>query len=76
MADPTRAGPELERRLTESVKVDGDLIMVRAVGALYVLPVTTPWTLQCFVGMSIVFGNSVTGDNSNTRMMRSTFATL
>jgi hypothetical protein len=61
-----RAGPELDRRLAERVSVDGGLLLVRTGTFLYVLPVTTPWTIQCFVGMSIVFGNSVSGDNSNT----------
>ena len=66
MSDPNRAGPELEKRLAESVSVDGGLLLVHTALFLYVLPVSTPWTLQCFAGMSIVFGNSVTGDDSNT----------
>lgn len=65
-ADPDRAEPELERRLAASVSVDGGLLLVRALTFLYVMPVSTPWTLQCSVGMSIVFGNSITGDNSET----------
>jgi hypothetical protein len=68
MADPERAGPELERRLTDSVRADGGLLLVHSRGGiLYVLPATTPWTLDCFfAGMSIEFGNSITGDNSDT----------
>jgi hypothetical protein len=67
MSDPNRAGPELEKRLAESVSVDGGLLLVHTItGGLYVLPVSTPWTLNCWCGMSIVFGNSVTGDDSNT----------
>jgi hypothetical protein len=66
MSDPARAGPELEKRLAESVSVDGGLLLVHALMSLYVLPVSTPWTLQCTIGMSIVFGNSVSGDNEET----------
>ena len=66
MSDPNRAGPELEKRLAESVSVDGGLLLVHTNMFLYVLPVSTPWTLHCTVGMSIVFGNSITGDNSET----------
>ena len=67
MSDLDRAGPELERRLAQSVSVDGGLLLVHTNGLqLFVLPVSTPWTIQCFVGMTIVFGNSVTGDNSST----------
>jgi hypothetical protein len=64
MSDPARAGPELEKRLAGSVSVDGGLLLVHAdTLGLYVLPVSTPWTLQCTVGMSIVFGNSETNNN-------------
>jgi hypothetical protein len=64
MSDPSRAGPELEKRLAESVSVDGGLLLIHKFTSLYVLPASTPWTLQCFVGMSIVFGNSISGENS------------
>lgn len=65
MADPERGGAELEQRLTDKVSVDGGLLLVHVTGGfLYVLPATTQWTLQCFAGMSIVFGNSIAGDNS------------
>jgi hypothetical protein len=67
MSDPNRAGPELEKRLAEGVSVDGSLLLVHTItGSLFVLPVSTPWTLQCWFGMSIVFGNSVSGDGSST----------
>jgi hypothetical protein len=66
MSDPDRAGPELERRLAERVKVDGGIILVSPMTMdLFVLPVSTLWTLQCSLGgMSIVFGNSVTNEIS------------
>jgi hypothetical protein len=55
MSDPDRAGPELERRLAERVKVDGGIILVSPMTMdLFVLPVSTLWTLQCSLGgMSI-----------------------
>jgi hypothetical protein len=56
-----RAGPELEKRLAQRVRVDSGLLLVEAgfSPSLYVLPLSTPWTLQCTDGMTIVFGNSV-----------------
>ena len=54
MSDPERAGAELEERLAENVKVDGNVVLVHTPGGiLYVLPVTAPWTLSCFAGMSL-----------------------
>jgi hypothetical protein len=75
MSDPDRAGPELERRLAERVKVDGGLILVSTMMGFFVLPVSTPWTLHCFGGMSIVFGNSVSNEVSRatrTKISKST----
>jgi hypothetical protein len=59
MSDPEQAGPELEKRLAQRVRVDGGLILVEPALSLFVLPISTPWTLQCSSGMTIVFGNSV-----------------
>ena|SRR6516164_8927482 len=48
MSDPDRAGQELEKRLAQRVRVDSGLVLVEAEDLnLYVLPVSTPWTLQC-----------------------------
>ncbi len=61
MSDVNRAGPELEKRLAEAVKVDGGLLLVRTEMGLSVLPVSAPCTtLQCGAGMVVTFGNSVT----------------
>ena len=62
ISDPEQAGPELERRLAQKVRVDGGLILIDGPLGSFVLPASTPWTLQCFGGMSIIFGNSVTND--------------
>jgi len=64
MSDPQRAGPVLEERLAQRVKVDSGVIMIDVGGFFYVLPTSTSWTLECFNGMSIIFGNSVTNDVS------------
>jgi hypothetical protein len=60
MSDPERSGPELESRLTQNVTVDGGLVLVHTEMGLSVLPVTTPWTVQCGDGMTVTFGNSIT----------------
>jgi hypothetical protein len=59
MSDLDRAGPELESRLAQRVRVDGGLILVNAAMGMFVLPTSTQWTLQCSPGITIVFGNSV-----------------
>jgi hypothetical protein len=59
MSDPDRAGQELEKRLAQRVRVDSGLVLVEADLNLYALPISTPWTLQCSNGMTVVFGNSV-----------------
>jgi hypothetical protein len=64
LSDPERAGLELERRLTQRVRVDGGLILVEPALSLFVLPISTPWTLQCSSGMTIVFGNSIRNEVS------------
>jgi hypothetical protein len=64
MADSDRAGPELEKRLADRVKVDGGVLLVRTGMDQFVLPVSTPWTLRCSGGMSIVFGNWVSNEVS------------
>jgi hypothetical protein len=70
LKDVERAGPELERRLMENIQVQDGLLMVRdpvfgEVGQLYVLPVNSPWTLSCGIGLSVIFGNSVSGDSTS-----------
>jgi hypothetical protein len=35
MSDPERAGPELENRLAQNVRVDSGLVLVRTVGPNY-----------------------------------------
>src|SRR5271167_4484065 len=71
LKDTARAGPELERRLLASVQVQDGIVAVRdpvmrAIETNF-LPTTTPWVLECGIGLSIVFGSSVSGDGSSTR---------
>ena len=65
MRDIGRAGTELERRLSESVRAQDGIVIVRnpVTGKYisYVLSPNTPWVLSCGVGISIVFGSSVSG---------------
>jgi hypothetical protein len=70
LKNPGEAGPELERRLAESVVVQDGLVIVHdPIMGKYVshyLPTTTTWVMSCGIGLSIVFGSSVSGDNSGT----------
>ncbi len=69
LKDLDRAGPELERRLLQSVKVDDGVVLVRdpVLGKVFshVLPTSSPWVISCGSGLSIVFGTSVSGDGSS-----------
>jgi hypothetical protein len=72
MLDIGRAGRELERRLSEAVRAqDGIVIIHDPITGKYishVLSPNTPWVLSCGVGISIVFGSSVScaeGSTSN-----------
>ena len=70
MLDIGRAGTELERRLSEAVRAqDGIVIIHDPVTGRYmsqVLSPNTPWVLSCGVGISIVFGSSVSGSDGST----------
>ena len=65
MLDIGRAGTELERRLTEAVRAQNGIVIVRnPVTGKYISQVLSPntsWVLSCGVGISIVFGSSVSG---------------
>ncbi len=61
MADPLRAGPELERRLREHVgSREGMLIVTDTLPGLptvYVLPMSAMWVVSCDIfGLSVAFG--------------------
>jgi hypothetical protein len=65
MKDTGTAGPELEKRLVDSISVQDGLIIVRAPGDMYVLPDNSPWVIACgSEGVSVTFGSSVSGDRS------------
>jgi hypothetical protein len=70
MLDIGRAGTELERRLSEAVRAqDGIVIIHDPVTGRYmsqVLSPNTPWVLSCGVGISIVFGSSVSGSEGGS----------
>jgi hypothetical protein len=70
MLDIGRAGIELERRLTETVRAqDGVVIIHGPITGKFmsqVLSPNTPWVLNCGAGISIVFGSSVSGAEGST----------
>jgi hypothetical protein len=65
MRDISRAGTELERRLTEAVRAQDGVVIIHdpIIGKYFsqVLSPNSPWVLSCGVGISIVFGASVSG---------------
>jgi hypothetical protein len=72
LKDIGRAGPELERRLLQSLKVEDGLIFVRdpnpvlARVASFVLPASSPWVISCGIsGISVTFGSAISGDGSS-----------
>jgi hypothetical protein len=69
MLDIGRAGTELERRLSENVRAQDGIVIIHSpmTGRFMsqVLSPNTPWVLSCGVGISIVFGSSVSGDASS-----------
>jgi hypothetical protein len=70
MVDIGRAGTELERRLSETVRAqDGIVIIHSPVTGQYMSQVLSPntaWVLSCGAGISIIFGSSVSGAEGST----------
>jgi hypothetical protein len=71
MRDISRAGTELERRLTEAVRAQDGVVIIRdpLIGKYFsrVLSPNSPWVLTCgAAGISIVFGASVSGNEGST----------
>src|SRR6266849_9547068 len=69
MVNIGRAGTELERRLSEAVRAqDGIVIIHSPVIGQYISQVLSPntsWILSCGIGISIVFGSSISGDSAS-----------
>lgn len=68
--DPLLAAAELEKRIKVRLKVsEGLVILSDTASGMHVLPVTTPWVINCGnFGVSITFGTGVsrdTGELSN-----------
>jgi hypothetical protein len=70
MLDIRRAGIELERRLTETVRAEDGIVIVHGpITGKYmsqVLSANTPWVLNCGAGITITFGSSVSGAEGST----------
>jgi hypothetical protein len=70
MRDISRASEELERRLTEAVRAQDGVVIIRdpIIGKYFtfVLSSNSPWVLSCgAAGVSIVFGASVSGQEGS-----------
>ena len=62
MKDAATAGPELEKRLADSISVQDGLIIVRATRGMHVLPDNSPWVITCgSEGVPVTFGSAVSG---------------
>jgi hypothetical protein len=71
MRDISRAGTELERRLTASVRAQDGVVIIHdpIIGKFFsqVLSPNSPWVLTCGAsGISVVFGASVSGHEGST----------
>src|SRR5258708_8646908 len=61
--DPLRAAPILTQRLRDAVQMRDGVLMVDSDSDLYLLPMNSPWVVNCGVlGISAIFGNSVGAD--------------
>jgi len=71
LKDAGRAGAELENRLRKAVTLQNGLIIIHnpaeAELEMHVLPSSAPWMLNCGIGVTVVFGSSVTGDSSSVQ---------
>ncbi|WP_369720349.1 hypothetical protein AB8Z38_24650 [Bradyrhizobium sp. LLZ17] len=69
MRDINRATAELERRLTEGVRAQDGVVIIRdpIIGKFFsfVLSSNSPWVLSCGAGVSVVFGTSVSGQEGS-----------
>ncbi len=63
--EPLRATPVLIQRLRDAVQMRDGVLMVDSDSDLYVLPLNSPWIVNCgFLGIRAIFGNSVGADES------------
>ena len=63
--DPLRAAPILTQRLRDAVQMRDGVLMVDSDSDLYLLPMNSPWVVNCgFLGIRAIFGNSVGADES------------
>lgn len=87
LQDIERAGVELERRLSERVRLRDGIVLVQEPPPLgnyysYVLSQNAPWVVTCGIGgLSVVLGNSVSavpsvGGVGNDIELQLTFATI
>jgi hypothetical protein len=67
LSDPSRAAPELERRLRAFLAVREGLIIVRHLRQreVYTLPVDSPWIVSCGFGLTLHLGGAPEGDHED-----------
>jgi hypothetical protein len=63
LSDPSKAGPELIRRIRASVKMRDGLVVVDPLftPGIYVIPANSSWAVNCGNGITAIFGNSGSG---------------
>lgn len=68
LSDPSRAAPELDRRLRAFLAVQEGLVTVRDLRAreVYILPVNSPWVISCGFGLTVHLGGAPEGDHEDT----------
>lgn len=76
MRDMSRAGPEIERRLRERIQSNGYVVIVKERGNLELLrgiSMTTPWTVDCGIGLSVTFASAGDPDGLEITISNQTF---
>ena len=66
LSNDEKLWPELAKRLVEAISVRDGILGVQSRSDSYFLPANSPWVIKCGGGLSIVFGNSISGDQSGT----------
>jgi hypothetical protein len=75
MRDMSRAGVEIERRLRERIQANGYVVIIKERGnrELHGISMTTPWTVDCGVGLSVTFASAGDRDGLEVAISDQTF---
>jgi hypothetical protein len=69
-SDPSKAAPELIKRINASVKMRDGLLLIETplmLGDLSVLSPNSTWVVTCGAGIKVIFGSSITDDSDGIR---------